>query len=115
MAANDGVRRGDATRTGDLEARPRIKHGTEVDDGPAGISTDEYRSEYDAEAMVEEGEDAIEGLSIVSEQDSSLGLTNFGDKEPEDWAADTGEAHNPPSRLTTDFMTDRSSTLTPEK
>ena len=55
------------------------------------------------------------GLSIVDADDPSLGLTNYGDKGPDDWAADTEQAHNPPARLTTDHMTDRSSTLTPKK
>ena len=115
MAANDGVRRGDAARTGDLEARPPADRGTEIDDGPAGMPVGEYVSEYDSETMIEEGNEQMEGLTIVSADDPSLGLTNVGDKGPEDWAADTEESHNPPGRLTTDHMTDRSSTLTPKK
>ena len=31
MAANDGIRRGDSERTGDLEARPPMKRGTEIE------------------------------------------------------------------------------------
>ena len=115
MAANDGIRRGDAARTGDLEADTPKGRGTQVDDGPGGRITADYVSEYDTETIIEEGGEALEGLSIVTEDDPSLGLTNFKDKGPDDWAADTEEAHNPPSRLTTDHVTDRSSTLTPKK
>jgi hypothetical protein len=115
MAANDGVRRGDSERTGDLEAKPPTRRGAQIDDGPAGNPTADYLSEYDAEATLEKGDDAMEGLTVVSEDDPNLGLTNFHGKSPDDWAADTEEAHNPPSRLTTDHLTDRSSTLTPKK
>ena len=116
MAANDGIRRGDAARTGDLAADRSMEPGAEVDDGPAGRpSTGEYISEYDSEAMVGGGNEQMEGLSIVSADDPSLGLTNYKEKGPDDWAADTEESHNPPGRLTTDHMTDRSSTLTPKK
>jgi hypothetical protein len=111
MAANDGIRRGDAARTGDLEARPTMDRGTEIDDGPAGMPVADYVSEYDSETVVAEGQEQMEGLSIVSADDPSLGLTNYGEKGPED----TEESHNPPGRLTTDHMTDRSSTLTPKK
>ena len=114
MAANDGIRRGDAARTRDLEANPPAERRAEIDDGSAGPVGD-YVSEYDSEYLIADGDDEMEGLSIVSADDPSLGLTNFGDKGPDDWAADTEQAHNPPGRLTTDHMTDRSSTLTPKK
>ena len=93
-----------------------MKRGTEIDDGPAGMAPpSDYVSEYDSETMIEEGNEQMEGLSIVSADDPSLGLTNIGEKGPDDWAADTEQSHNPPGRLTTDHMTDRSSTLTPKK
>jgi hypothetical protein len=114
MAANDGIRRGDAARTGDMEAKPPVNRGAQIDDGPAGRPVGDA-SEYDPEAVLESGDESLEGLSIVNEDDPSLGLTNFRDKGPDDWAADTEESHNPPSRLTTDHFTDRSSTLTPKK
>jgi hypothetical protein len=104
MAANDAIRRGEAV---DREAAN--------DDRPANTSAEDYVSEYDVEETVEAGAELTEGLSIVNEDDPSLGLTNFRDKGPGDWAADTEQAHNPPSRLTTDHVTDRSSTLTPKR
>lgn len=115
MATNDGIRRGDAARTGDLEAKPKQKRGATTDDGPAGMPMADRHSDYDAETMIAEGDAQIEGMSIVDEDDPSLGLTNHGDQPPEDWAANTEESHNPPGRLTTDHMTDRSSTLKPKK
>jgi hypothetical protein len=60
---NDGISRGDRDDTGDLAARP---------------TRGSRRSED------------LEDLTIVSAEDASLGLTNVGEKGPDDWAADTG-------------------------
>ena len=84
--SNDGISRGDRADTGDLEARPTSRPRRSED---------------------------LEDLSIVDAEDGSLGLTNIGNKGPDDWAADTGPtAVNEGSggAVTTD-LGDRSSTL----
>jgi len=55
----------------------------------------------------------VEGLSVVSETDPSLGLTDIGAIPADDWAANTGPTRNPAAGrgVGTKGMTDRSSTL----
>ena len=133
MAANDGgVKRGNSARTGDLAAnRPKDVDSagsgiSTLDDGPAGATTgdpsagglgssDEYLGMDDAEGIATEGSGGIDGLTVVSADDPSLGLTNYGDKEAEDWAADTGPGRNPDRGIATDDMADDRSTLAPER
>ena len=67
---NDGgIKRGDRAVTGDEAARPN-----------------QNPDEIDPDAVT----DDIDDLTIRSSDDGSLGLTNIGNKPPEDWAADTG-------------------------
>ncbi len=42
----------------------------------------------------EEREDS-DGIEVMIPEDGRLGLTNYGDKPADDWAADTGETKTP--------------------
>src|SRR3954447_20107207 len=77
-----------------------------VDDGPAGQPTGDpsamgmgpsrnYIGNDEAEGIANEGSGGIDDLTIVSADDPSLGLTDYGSQGPDDWAADTGPTHNP--------------------
>jgi hypothetical protein len=77
-----------------------------VDDGPGGQQTGDpsalgmgptrpYLAADEAEGIADEGSGGIDGLTVVSADDPSLGLTNYGDKGPDDWAADTGPTQTP--------------------
>ncbi len=76
------------------------------DDGPGGQETADpsadgmgpsrpYLTADEAEGVADEGSGGIDDLTIVSADDPSLGLTNRGDKGPDDWAADTGPTVTP--------------------
>lgn len=101
---NDGgIKRGDSAETGDLEARPtdgvtREGSGTGTADASslgadAGLSSG---ASYITEDMIENPDEEltsganIDDLTVYDAEDGTLGLTNIGNKPPEDWAADTG-------------------------
>lgn len=134
MAANDGIRRGDSERTGDLEARRpddvgRTGSGVRAsDDGPAGIPTGdvgagefvpdvEYLSMDEADGVGDSTASTsdLEDLTIVSADDPSLGLTGTDEVPADDWAADVGPTRNPDRGLTTDDLSDDRSTLAPDR
>jgi hypothetical protein len=133
MSANDGIKRGDSARTGDLAANTpgkEISRGGSgvrgVDDGSVGQTTGDSSAgglgsagdfmELDsAEGIGTAGTGTIDELTVVSEDDPSLGLTAFGDVPADDWAADTGPARNPDRGVVTDDIADTSSTLGPDR
>lgn len=131
MAENDGIRRGEGASTGDEKANRPVDAGRggsgvrTVDDGPGGQITGDPsaggagRGEQtgldDVEGISTSGSGGIDDLNIVSADDPSLGLTGFDDKEPQDWAADTGPDRNPDRGITTDSLADDRSTLAPDK
>ncbi len=97
-----------------------------VDDGPGGQSTGDasaggmgpgrpYLSLDEAEGTVDAGASGIDDLNVVSADDPRLGLTNYGDTGPDDWAADTGPTRTPEEGLPTNSSRDRSSTPAPSK
>jgi hypothetical protein len=114
MAANDGIKRGDSERTGDLEAR--VGHEYTADE----VATESERPGVDFDLGETEGIDVgssgdLEDLTIVSADDPNLGLTNFGEQGPDDWAADTGPTRNPDRGVATERLRDDASTLGPDK
>ncbi|HYO82570.1 MAG TPA: hypothetical protein VES20_14295 [Bryobacteraceae bacterium] len=112
MAANDGVKRGDSERTGDLEAR--VGHEFTPDELSAeGTDVDFDMGEIEGIDAGASGD--LEDLTIVQADDPSLGLTNIGDQGPDDWAADTGPTRNPDRGLSTERLRDDASTLGPDK
>ena len=98
MSMNDGVKRGDSARTGDLAALP-----------------DEDILDLQADGIGSDGTASIDDLTIVSEDDPSLGLTAHGDAEPQDWAANSGPTRNPDRGVATDSISDTGSTLGPDR
>jgi hypothetical protein len=75
--AGSGVPGGDGGATGHPTALPDSlgADDTSIDDsGPAAL----------------EGDADIEDLTVLSADDPSLGLTNYGEVPADDWAADTG-------------------------
>lgn len=96
---NDGgISRGDRADTGDESARP-----TEKGSGPAMPTVDDsafggassIRRPPAGSFDLEEERDARDGIEVMLPDDGRLGLTNYGDKPAEDWAADTGETKTP--------------------
>jgi len=96
MGANDSlIHRGDTQETGDNEARP-----TQTGAGPAKATFDptslggttsirqtKEGPPFDADEELREQY----GFEIMEPTDARLGLTNLGDKQADDWAADTGD------------------------
>ncbi|MBV9083112.1 MAG: hypothetical protein JOZ62_10575 [Acidobacteriaceae bacterium] len=77
-----------------------------VDDGPGGQPTGDatadgmgpsrpYLANDEAEGVANEGSGGIDDLSVTSADDPTLGLTDYGNRGPDDWAADTGPTANP--------------------
>ena len=72
------------------------------DDGPAGQPTGDpsaggmgaSKRYLESDAIAEQS-GGIDDLTVVSADDPRLGLTNYGDKGPDDWAADSGPTVNP--------------------
>jgi hypothetical protein len=86
------------------------------DTSAGALSSDsEFMGMDEAEGIGEGGTGDLEDLTIVSADDPSLGLTNYGDRGPDDWAADTGPGRNPDRGAVTDRLRDDSSTLGPER
>jgi hypothetical protein len=86
--------------------QPSASTTSSVDDGPAGNPTSDstagglnpgrptLATERDP-MLTDETAGGIEDLQIVSAADGNLGLTNYQDQGPEDWATDTGPTKNP--------------------
>ena len=77
-----------------------------VDDGPGGQPTGDssaggmgpgrpYLSLDEAEGAAGDDTGGIGDLNIVSAKDPRLGLTDYGDVGPDDWAANTGPTRTP--------------------
>ena len=77
-----------------------------IDDGPGGQPTGDasasgmgpskpYLANDEVEGIGNDQSGGIDDLSVLSAEDPSLGLTNYADKGPDDWAADTGPTRNP--------------------
>ena len=98
-----------------------------VDDGPAGQVTGNpaaggMRAAGDprygldqVEGISSEGGAGIDDLTVTDASDPRLGLTNIGDKPPEDWAANTGLTRTPDRGIESDRLGDDASTLAPDK
>ena len=91
---NDGgIKRGDRADTGDLEAEPTEGIGSE---GSGTGTADPGIETYDEFGSPDEEPTSganIDDLTVHAPEDGTLGLTNIGNKPPEDWAADTGPTH----------------------
>lgn len=125
MSANDGIKRGDSARTGDLAANlPGREIGRSgsgvrgVDDGSVGQPTGDASAgglgasgEF---VELDQAED-IGDLTIVNEDDPSLGLTGTSDVPADDWAADVGPSRTPDRGVVSDDIADLSGTLAPNK
>lgn len=96
---NDGgISRGDRADTGDEQAQPTEKGSGDaiptVDGSAFGGASSISRPPAD-NFDIEEERDSRDGIEIMEPGDGRLGLTNYGDKPAEDWAADTGETKTP--------------------
>ncbi len=96
------------------------------DDGPAGRPTaDSSAGALNVGApdvglnpfqdLPEGNEEQVGDLSLSKSSDRSLGLTNRGHKQPQDWAANDGPSRNPERGIKSDSTTDDQSTLAPKK
>lgn len=95
------------------------------DDGPAGMSTGDpsagglsgaaSKAPVNHEEMVKGDSGAIDDLNITKARDSRLGLTDRGEKPPEDWAANTGPSRTPDRGVESEGPLDDASTLSPPK
>jgi hypothetical protein len=72
------------------------------DDGPAGMPTGDPSAgglsvghPNESGELVPAGSGGIDDLNVTKANDPRLGLTNRGQKPPEDWAANTGPTRNP--------------------
>ena len=127
-----GVALGD----GDSRAPERFTSGEAItrggsgvrggDDGPAGQPTGDssaggmgpgrpYLSLDEAEGAVNSGTGGIDDLNIVSADDPRLGLTDYGNVGPDDWAANTGPTRTPEEALPTNSLREESITPAPKK
>ena len=104
LGPNDGgIHRGDREDTGDNEARPdELGHGpAEPTVDPTSLGGITSTGHSDSQHFDIDAERAdYDGLEITTADDGRLGLTNVGNKPPEDWAADTGETRTPESSET---------------
>jgi len=92
---------------GDSRVPLGVPGGGTLDDGPGGVVT--ARGDLDSSPA-----GGLDELTIVRADDPNLGLTNYGDKGPDDWAADVGPGREPDRNLTVDAMDDDRSTLAPD-
>ena len=93
-----------------------------VDDGPGGQPTGDasaggsmgpgrpYLSLDEAEGAVNNDAGGIDDLNIVSAKDPRLGLTDYGDVGPDDWAANTGPTHTPEEAVRTSSLREEAPT-----
>jgi hypothetical protein len=103
-----------------------ISGARDVDDGPAGRPTVDasaaetgpdrpYLGLDDAEGISTEAYGGVDDLTVVSEDDPSLGLTEHRKTPPKDWAAAAGASRVPDRGVQSDRPTDKSSTLSPDR
>ena len=82
MGQNDGgIKRGDRADTGDLRANPT---NPDADNSAGRVNDKEFRS---SDAFPIGG---LTDLTVKEAGDPTLGMTNVGGRDVEDWAADTG-------------------------
>lgn len=97
-----GIKRGDRADTGDEKARP-TDGVSEAGSGVRGGDSDDVghptanpsslggTSSFHDSGMARLGGDGdLEDLTVHGGSDPDLGLTDVGDRPPEDWAANTG-------------------------
>ena len=99
LGPNDSpLHRGSGEETGDNEAQPDdLESGdaqATVDPTSFGGTSSIRHPTSEHIDIDEEGRDN-DGFEIVLPTDGRLGLTNVGDKPPDDWVADTGETRTP--------------------
>jgi hypothetical protein len=98
-----------------------------VDDGPGGQPTGDasaggsmgpgrpYLSLDEAEGTASNDTGGVDDLNIVSADDPHLGLTDYGNIGPDDWAANTGPTRTPEEALPTSSLQDTSVAPPPAK
>lgn len=121
---------GDSRAAGQPNAAAEVTRGgsgvRSIDDGPGGQPTGDpsaggigpgrpYMGLDEVEGISDDGGGGIDDLTIVSADDPRLGLTNYGDKGPEDWAADVGPSRVPDRGIASDSQSDEGSTLAPDE
>lgn len=110
--------------TGDTKVPLGVPGGGTLDDGPGGqMTTDRsaggmtpsrpYLAMDEADGIASDT-GGLDDLTIVRADDPSLGLTNYGDKGPDDWAADVGPDREPDRNVAVNAMDDDRSTLAPD-
>ena len=101
LGPNDSpIHRGDREETGDEEARPdEVGSGYAIPtvDPTAFGGTSSISHPTTEHLDVEDELHDTEGFEVMTPDDGRLGLTNVGNKPPDDWAADTGETRTPES------------------
>jgi len=113
-----------ALGTGDSKVPLGVPGGGTLDDGPGGQRTTDrsaggmtpsrpYLAMDEADGIGSET-GSLDDLTIVREDDPSLGLTNYGGKGPDDWAADVGPGRDPDRNVAVEDMDDDRSTLAPD-
>jgi hypothetical protein len=110
--------------TGDTKVPLGVPGGGTINDGPGGQMTTDRSAggEYpdrpylalDQVDGIASETGSIEDLTIVSADDPSLGLTDYGDKGPDDWAANVGPDRVPDRNVAVDALDDDRSTLAPD-
>ena len=121
---------GDANASEETTDRLDVTRGgsgvSGVDEGPGGQVTGDPSAGGSSPAGASFGLDEVSGiadkgsgeldeLTVKDANDPSLGLTNHGVIPPQDWAADTGPSRVADRGIETDFVTDKASTLGPDK
>lgn len=92
---------------GDSSTPLGVPGGGTLDDGPAGMRT--ARGDQDSSPG-----GGLDDLTIVRADDPNLGLTNYGKRGPQDWAADAGPGREPGRGTITADPDDDRSTLSPD-
>ncbi len=92
---------------GDSRVPLGVPGGGTLDDGPGGFVT----AKGDTDSSPAGG---LDDLSIVRADDPNLGLTNYGGKGPDDWAADVGPGREADRGVVTADPDDDRSTLAPD-
>jgi hypothetical protein len=94
------IKRGDREDMGDNEARPtQTGSGSAIPTvdtaclGATNLIRQSPGHGFDADEELRDNY----GMEVVEPTDGRLGLTNFGETPPDDWAADTGPTRSPES------------------
>jgi hypothetical protein len=109
---------------GDSRVPLGVPGGGSLDDGPGGQSTTDRSAgemlvgsstpRLDEVEGIGDETGGLEDLTIVRADDPSLGLTNYGNKGPDDWAADVGPGREPDRGTIAVDPDDDRSTLAPD-